>query len=367
MLFVPAALACAFPVGILYLSGELTPDERVIEEQLESKALVLFGPAYRDFKGNFKLRSVVRRMPDVLVLGTSRVLQFRAQLFANPAAFYNAGLGVVHLRHFRQFLEMLPPERAPSLLIIGLDQKFFAASERDIAIELYGTEAPSWVMANKWATVSLDYMRGKYRLSDAWSDSEDAPRIGLAARVDGKGVRNDGSYRYGDYLRNPDVRNHTDRDFEASLYWISRGSGGFPWGPGIGQAALDEVAQLLESCRNRRIRVVAFLPPFAHAVYERQASMPQFRYVLEIERDLRPIFERFEGELFDFSDLASVGASDVETVDGSHGSEAAYVRLFLRMLEHSVILPSFAADSRYLRRRLAEAGSRYEVFKTLQP
>lgn len=36
---------------------------------------------------------------------------------------------------------------------------------------------------------------------------------------------------------------------------------------------------------------------------------------------------------YDFSDFASVQAPDEEAIDGFHGSERTYLRLFIQMLE----------------------------------
>jgi hypothetical protein len=58
-----------------------------------------------------------------------------------------------------------------------------------------------------------------------------------------------------------------------------------------------------------------------------------------------------------------VGASDIETIDGYHGSEKAYLRLFLEMNRRSSRLSEWAEESQSLEQRLAACNSDYTVFE----
>src|SRR5690606_10553212 len=86
----PVALGFLTLTGSLIYIGESLPLHAVIWMQ-EGDQPVLFRPRYGNRDQDFKLLSVNARQPEILVIGSSRVLQFRAQ-FANnqPDAFYNA-------------------------------------------------------------------------------------------------------------------------------------------------------------------------------------------------------------------------------------------------------------------------------------
>jgi hypothetical protein len=60
--------------------------------------------------------------------------------------------------------------------------------------------------------------------------------------------------------------------------------------------------------------------------------------------------------------LASLGSPDSETIDGFHGSEKAYVRLFVRLIEGDAVLRSFARDPDYLIARIERASGDHQVF-----
>jgi len=75
-----------------------------------------------------------------------------------------------------------------------------------------------------------------------------------------------------------------------------------------------------------------------------------------------PICKKYGASFFNFSDINSVGATDLETTDGLHGSEKAYLRLFLLMQKSDPLLHDVAADETYLQKRLADAPGPYVVF-----
>jgi len=60
--------------------------------------------------------------------------------------------------------------------------------------------------------------------------------------------------------------------------------------------------------------------------------------------------------------LASLGASDEETLDGFHGSEKAYLRLFIKMAENDKILGFCGQDLKYLNERLNSSKGPFSVF-----
>src|SRR5207237_9027916 len=85
----------------------------------------------RGYRGNFfafKLVSVRERRPEILVVGSSRTMEFRAGLVnRKPAAFYNAGGASQSLAEMRRFVQMAQATTRPKIMIIGLDQWWFNA------------------------------------------------------------------------------------------------------------------------------------------------------------------------------------------------------------------------------------------------
>lgn len=364
----PFLLVLLVPAVVLVATGEFTSVSHVIELQGKSEIPVLFGRAYSDPTAYYKLESVLSRRPDVLVLGTSRVLAVRSTFFRPDISFFNAGNGVTRLRHFRLFLQRIPRGAEPRLILLGLDQYLFNACFDQLLPD--GMES-AWasddtgegIFVSSWSKVYRDYWERKFLLSDLMVETGER-RIGLNAVVHANAFRSDGSYTWADYVADPWNPNNADYEFRNTFDRIHKGDRRFEYGEHVSEKALLELEALLRECSVRGIYVTAFLPPFAHAVFEKMRSMPmQYGYLRELEPSLRPIFTKSGFSLHDFSDLARLGASDKETIDGFHGSEKAYLRLFLEMIEADPQLKVLARDTTYLQARLDVAVNDHVVFR----
>ena len=363
----PFLLLYGFPFYVLFVSGDLAPVEQVIREQKMSKALVLFGPAYSNFSPYFRLKSVLEREPDIVSLGTSRVMQFRSRFFRSGVSFYNAGGAVYRIEHFESFLEKIPSGKEPKLIFMGLDQYFFNPNwndetpgdfEKQLSANNYNALD---ILLDNWQQVYSDYFGKKYSLRSL-SAGRKNNLIGLNALANGNGTRNDGSYRDAKYIRDPFNPKNSDYQFKNVFDRIAKGDRRFEYSETISEGAIGTLERFLKKCKERGVHVVGFLPPYPHVVYEKMVSMPQYQYLSQIAPHLKPLFARYGFDFYDFSDISWIGASDTETLDGLHGSEKAYLRAFTVMVESSSTLRHYAQDIAYLKKVLYDAPNDYEVF-----
>jgi hypothetical protein len=368
----PSLVLLGVPACLMLAAGEFATIRHVVDLQATSAAPVYFGRAYSDPTARYKFVSVVERRPELLVLGTSRVLAIRSAAFKADSRFFNAGNGVTRLRHYRAFVQRIPAGQEPRLLLLGLDQYFFNARFDKLAAD--GFEAqweqdpePTGIFFGSWKRVYGDYFSGKFGLPDL-VDTPGQTRIGLNARVQLNAFRKDGSYTWASYVADPANPRHEDHGFRNTLDRIAKGNRRFEYGEQVSDAALQEVDALLRDCKARGIHVVAFLPPFAHTVLrsmrERSAD---YGYLAGIMPGLRPIFLRHGFVLEDYSDLAGLGATDRETIDGFHGSEKAYLRLLLRLSESDALLRASMRDPAWLQDRLRAAAGDQLVFTHEEP
>jgi hypothetical protein len=333
VVLLPALLMLLPSWWALYTAGEFTDCRRMAERQGSGDQMSLFGPAYTNPDAYYKLYSTQLRKPGILALGSSRVMQFRSFFFNDPDQFYNAGGGVATVWQFRMFLDHLPS--CPHVLILGLDQDFFNphwAGYADRTSPAVLPEAAFKTAVSSWRDVYHDALARKFTWRSLTKTKSGAVRtVGMNATVNHDGFRNDGSYCYGKRMLQPEA--FLDYQFRDTLDRIARGNERFEYAQNVGVDALRELDDLLAWCQERRVHVVGFLPPFAHAIYQRMRSMPdgQYDYLFKLPVALKPIFTSHGYPLFDFSDLASCGASDDEAIDGSHASEKAYARLLAAM------------------------------------
>ena len=155
MILLPLLAVMGFPVGVLILSGELSPVWVVVLLNNGSSRF-LYGPAYSNPVFYYKMNEVAAQRPEIMALGSSRVMQFRRDSFREPRQFYNAGGAVGRLDQFLPF--MLRVSKKPAIIVIGIDQYLFnenflknATRYDDYALDLtsdrragLGTIAGSW-------------------------------------------------------------------------------------------------------------------------------------------------------------------------------------------------------------------------------
>jgi hypothetical protein len=205
-----------------------------------------------------------------------------------------------------------------------------------------------------------DYWSKKFTLRDLSRSDAGRKAVGMSAAVYAEGFRNDGSYYYGRKITQAGARE--DAGFRTSLERIAKGESNFRYAERASAAAFEELESLLNVCAARNIHVVAFLPPYAHEVYAKMKEQDsRYAYMDEVRETLPGLFARFNYVFYDYTDLATLHASDEEVIDGYHASEKAYLRLLLGMAERDSELAQYLHLS-YLNQRLTASESPYFVF-----
>lgn len=357
-------LLFAMPLFVLFLpattilvgSGECLVDiDRIVDRSQQEQLLVGF--AYKEGNyGYLKYRRLMSLPPQsVVALGSSRVLGFRENMFTG--SFYNAGFTIVSPWDFRTFLAQLPDSKLPEVLITGFDQ-FMFNSENNASRP--PRPATTWTTAKHedlQSTLKLvpdvykDLARGKVDVGQLWASwsATSTPNqirpIGLNGVLNQQGFRNDGSMRYGRQVElllnnNPQAR---DFQFADTLNRIKRGRNRFNWGSEPDSAAIAEIDRFLKECSRRRVHVVAFLPPYADAVWAEMASSGNFKYLQKLESALHKSFQRYGFELYSFHSMSACQATDMEAIDGFHAGENVYLKMLAQMLEQGSVLNQYAS------------------------
>lgn len=367
-LLAPFALIMAFPLVVLWKAGEYMPLGEVAA--LQRRGITrLYDPAYSNSWRHLKQVAVPIRHPAIAAIGTSRVMQFRSEFFRDPRSFYNAGGAIYELPQLNEFLTLLGGDRArqPRILIVGLDQNFFNDQWRYPRQFLATFTGNQFVYEAKafqrnWKRVYEDFFHHKISLPLLVAESSRRQRIGLAAIMNVGGFRGDGSFFYAREIdaalrggMTPAMR------MAPQLAAIDLGREQFSWAASVSPAGLNAVRAFVDACRARGIHVVAFLPPFAHAVYARMHGSPHYRYLDRLAPTIGPLFASRGFTFVDCSDLAALGGSDDEIIDGFHASEVAYARLLLRLAREDAALRVYV-DTDRLQGMLARAKNPLEVF-----
>jgi hypothetical protein len=352
-------LLLASGLAALVAAGELSDVDRVIGLQMRGSEPVLYGPAYSFPEKYYKLTATLRRRPEVLALGTSRVWQVRDGLFRDDVRFYNAGGAARRTEHFLRFLERIPAGAEPSVIVVDLHQDYFTpfhdSVREDLDAEFSSPPSARKLFSANWRTALLDLAGEKYDLHHPRRKEDGVRRFGLHARVNGSGFRNDGSWDYGSHLGDPSTRRIYQEEIE-------QGTEHFHHGREPSALALADLGRFLDEAGRRGVQVVGFLPPFDHGTYATLWSrQEEFGYLRDLAPSLRRLFDARGFEFYDFSDPSSFGASDAEFIDELHGSEKVYARMWLRMLEEGSRLARYS-DRDALEARLLRSSSDLTIF-----
>jgi hypothetical protein len=370
-LLLVALLVALVPVGVLLATGELYVDldEPVARAVRGAPTLVGFRFDETPY-WSYKLR-VLRALPrrDVVAVGSSRVLQLRAEMFPR-ASFYNAGYTADSVKDLRTVLSLIPDDRLPRTLLVGLDPWMFNARYDDLA----GGKRPADLREGPevhWSLVRTEAGAIHGQLLDgalevrrlAACGSGPVWRVGFNACVNDTGFRTDGSMRYGkqvERLLRGDAA-AADFAFSDTLRRIRDGNRRFEYGDAVNAAALAELRAFLDACRARGVRVVGFLAPLPDAVLRAMTESGRYGYLGSLRAALPAVFREEGFEYHDLLAFSAIGASDDEALDGFHGSEVVYARALALMLSAGSELNAFC-DAPGLATALARRPSRLELY-----
>lgn len=345
------AAVCLLPYGaLLWFAGEAPAPMRIAASPAGP---LLWSSKYYDF-GIHKTAIAMLRRPRVAIVGSSRVMQFRARAFSNvPSAdVYNLGGDTRDMVDAYSDLLRLTTWSRPELIILGLDWWWFRGTDPvpdDVVATIERGETSFEQRVNLPASVALSRARD-YRtyVSDrltifktAWRDADfwrstgqqwrrddGISRYGIPSVLRDSGFRGDGSYQYS--LNQP----HLARDlaFQEQRERFLAGGLWYADSTGVSHVQMKSLYRYLERCRRLGIEVVALLPPVASPVLNAiRNDSPRRQLLPQVAAQLPPMFEHFGFPLLDYSDAAVVGATDDDFYDGIHGTEKLYSRLLLHL------------------------------------
>ncbi|MFH2065029.1 MAG: hypothetical protein ABIK15_07520 [Pseudomonadota bacterium] len=331
IIFAPSVIVVLIPLYILLASGELIYPPKIAD----MNSIKAWRFAYSDPTRYIKFHIINKRKPKIIAFGTSTIMQLRDYFFTDTSVFYNAGGMVKKVKDFNLFVNSL--KYNPEVIIISLDHTFFN-SHWDNGKHDYGSYFPNYnydyfehIYTYCFSKVFDDYQDGKIIFS-LISNSQDY--VGLPAKIYKSGFRQDGSYQY--------PENQFCGTFQDTLDRIENANKRFEHGDRVNPLSIDTLDNFLQSCKKRKIHVVAFLPPFANVVYNKlKTKQSDYIHIFNLKIEIDPLFKKYAYSVFDFRDITKFGSNDKEMLDGFHGSEKALYRIFIKMCERDTVLKKY--------------------------
>lgn len=337
LFLLPVMVIIGFSGLCLYQSGEIRPFRYYIRPLKQNQ---LFGLGYSYYDKPYKLHMADEVFhPQVLALGSSRMMQVKRPIVSPDYSFYNAGGAIQDPRELSLFIGKL--HESPQLILVNLDQWWFNRTWLDEAQAFSSSvyNEPQFELSKLGRMVCdfyTDLAMGKINLKKIFASNH----IGLNAICNDNGFAADGSRYQGNMIAVPELQD--DYNFKNVLERIHNGNQRFQYGNQADNTQTAAIDDFLTQCAARHIRVVAFLPPFAPFVWQRMQETGRYGYMSQLYSLLSPVFDKHEGcSLYDFTDVTDTGAHNYDFDDGFHGSEIIYNGMIRRMVRQDSTLVKF--------------------------
>ena len=366
----PIVLVMGMLSGALLASGDMRSPLRLVDLHIRQPNMLYAIPdlALLDYKA----RALPLVAPDVVVMGSSRVLQLRQAMFEG-ATFYNLGIMAGNLFHIEDYVSQIKSTgNLPRLILVGVDLDWF--HHDDYGTDLYNHEnSMIWQhsltfadLLNQTRLLTANLLEGKITYAELLSGEanrfgDDYLRAGTQTLIRGDGFRFDGSYYYYTATRSA--------DFTAPVYNLEEVKSGnasrFNPATQADPRALAQFARLVAALKaHPSITVIAFSPPYAPQLYAQMEASDEYAYFDEV----RATLQGYEDErfiYFDFSDGDLAGMTNANYVDSFHGSELVYT-LMLQEMARGVPALASMTDPDWLQAQLDQRPPHpYVVFEPI--
>jgi len=329
LLVVGAFMCWPFFASLHYLArmGELSlPD--IVATQLDHRSdrICLFGSALVNGGFNYKVMLYDRIRPDVVGLGSSRVLNFRADMF--NGSFLSLGGAFNSLPEGEALVRHMLAQHKPKFILFGIDFWWFngvyiAPSFHFVRPSL-ADESLSPI--TKMLKVLTYLAEGKVRFAEVFGAAAnpfyDNCHLGIQAKKFRDGFGPDGSYYYGGYVSG--LRQADDRRFERTLGKVQAGLGRFCYDTELNPVHLATFDRIVAMLQASGVPTVYFFPPLPKVVVDAMAEHPEgYAYFTKLRE-----YVKAKGlVVHDFTDMTPFGGTDCEFLEGIHGGDVLYARM----------------------------------------
>lgn len=335
LFLLPLILCGGLPLLLTYHVGDLLSVDQIVQEQVNDSAIT-YNPDDRGLRLTYKLRGIELRQPEVAILGSSRILQFRDFFFNKaPDQFYNAGGHGWELDEAYTMLQNIDPASQPKIILLGIDYLWFNDDFEDVPLAAdWYKPAPNYretlSLTNRVLTSLLRGQIGLETLLARQSPNQTGRAIGFTAITGGTAYRSDGSLQLGANFQNLQTRENLRlRDSDSA----AAGLYAYQSGDTISQESLDLLEAFLIEAKARGIHVVGIAPPFTGRIYSIMRNRGQHAYLFAAAEQLPGLFAGYGFDFFDFSDPRLFGGSDEEMYDGWHATELLSARMMIEMIK----------------------------------
>lgn len=342
---------------ILFSLGELKTVENVINKQLKNNSCIYGTQTYENFK-RYKILLNNKINPDIAVIGSSRVMQIRKNMFDQSKTFVNLGGAVGHINDF-EILRKVLNYNDLEYLLIGIDPWFFTENwapktsiledeikfndfdikrsifsnflnfenqnnkQRNTNLSKFYINAFNDIRAMDWSRVSESHffrsfslfykgklnqsMNNKFKLKCAY---------GISANLQ-EGFLSDGSR-----LQRNNFHIDNSKRFQEVLNRIENGEQRYNHNDDINEIAYRIFFEYINFIKSKNINIIIFFSPYPKKILERLENK-NFNYINKLKKKLTKDNIYF----YDFMDTDKYQFDDCYFMDGDHPSSLTNLRM----------------------------------------
>ena len=366
LIVIPLTIANLCLFGLAWHTGEALPENNVVSRQQTSQNII-YGTRLLEDIMPYKLLTYAHRQPQILILGSSHMLQFRSEFFSkDPSVVYNASGGGWRLPQLIQFYQQL--ETLPTIVILGLDMFWFNAEVDQVSRATRAQNTDYGLEGIRLATIETvkNLLSGDLSLAKMVRRRDPVygrQVIGLKALEISFGFRADGSLQRGLLVANPEMRvERVERD-------IQRFEGlGFSYAAGdqLNSDTVEMLSGFLDRLESDGVEVVGVTTPYHFAIYEKMLESGSYTYIEKALPQLEALFSLHGFAYRFFGDMRKWDSAYEEWYDGNHTTESNSLRMVSVLIEGDTGLFDAYADHGTVGRLLRDFTNPMDVFGEFQ-
>jgi hypothetical protein len=303
----------------LHKLGETGDYEKIIIDQIEQN--LLLGRKFTDLTLEYKIIGAQIIKPEVLILGTSRIMQIR-QAFFKSKIIYNAGIDASTsngLIGMKDFLDAVVDSTNIKHIIIGLDPWLFNPNYPRNKTE--GLRYNIKKLLSNFPLLYKSLKKIKYYISIVTNRPGVYQKLifenqlslqyllkdrgfggyGLNSKMHNSGFRSDGSYQY------PPDYQESWMDKSIISYKNSLKNDKYRFSPAktIHMESVIDLQQLLIFGKDKQINIIGLLPPLSPNFYNSLISMNnRALFLKDFENKVNSIFLNHGFKCYNYSDIS---------------------------------------------------------------
>lgn len=287
--------------------------------RFSEKDFIIGEPYNKNYIKLFKWQKNIDEV-DLVAIGSSRVLQFKSEFFAD--SFFNLGYLVGTPK---QTLELIRDKKIHNkTIIISLDQWAFNKEWAKNQGAFIKPSQTSFFKSSVSAGRLIDIIKLKLL---PIQNSSDILKIGAGANISLDGIISDGSYYYGKIYHGLLTNNQNlvgeDYNFSNTIERIKQGNRRFEYGTECDLIALKDFEDLVRYNKQNGNRVIYFFPPFAPTIQNLLKS-ENYTYIAQSAEKINQIAKENNVSFFDYTFMKS---TDAMYIDGFHGGARLYYEI----------------------------------------